>query len=545
MRRVALLSIALFAAACGGESASDGGTDASVRTDATPSRDATPNPDATAPMDAAPNPDAMATMDATANPDATEMMTDAESPDAFEPDATPTMDAAEPDATPAMDAMPMADAANPDATPAMDAALDAGMPDTGAQVDAGVGGLITVIVTGGENEVPQANVTVLFSNPNGTVIGTAMTNAQGQATGTVPQGGMATVFRQQATPAYFFAETRGSLVPPETIYFRDWANGGPPPPPVSRATVVLPGTAAGAGTYQAENGCDQQENTTPTLLPLEVDVECIRPNNTFPVFAQAYAGMGNSRNTVAYSMVPSTTVMGPTQTVTMPAWSTTFRSTRVTTSNPPATAAGIGWGADFVVNGETFDFYGDDTFGPLNPAMLPSWTLRTPTANVERFLPGIGLFNQAFTSFSLRTDFLQTVPATLSYDLTNDVLPFVSNAMFNATPLERPTLSWTVATGLPALADATIVEIHWRESNMSTNHEWTARISPNATSFQLPELPTALVAYRPAAGLTWDDRTVTYGDYSPVTGHDTLRRDPEPNVLPAEFFIRFANTEAR
>jgi hypothetical protein len=421
-----------------------------------------------------------------------------------------------------------------DGGPSRDASTSdaAGVPDGGTAQDGGPSGMVTVVVEA-RSGAGMSDVDVVFHSADGDVLAHVKTDAQGRAMSTVPFGAMVTVVRAEGLGL----ETRGGIVPPETIYFRRF-DPAPQDTLRTQVTVSLPGTFSGASVYYASSGDLPEFSERGEPITLYVYDRLVSANDTFAVVAEADQDDPVTFVTtpIAHSIAPMNRVTGSTQTVSMPPWSTAFFDTEVTIANLSPGGA-VMRSAAFTVSGQQFSLTGNEGFDPIDAQMPLTFSVRNPDAPaVSAYSISYAVSDANLEGFSFRYDFFVTPPPSWMIDARTDFLGSVSRAAVNAVDAARPSATWTPSAGLGAASDLVELDLLWLDTS-SQGHGWNVKLPADVTSFRVPALPAALMSLQPEPGATFDSTAVVYGDSS-VHSWDDLRRGADIREVPGAGYFR-------
>jgi hypothetical protein len=434
------------------------------------------------------------------------------------PDSGPSSaDASERDAVPASDGGLVEDASEPPDAGFADAAP---LPDSGPPPpDAGFFG-VTVLVQG-IGRAPRENIDVVFSAADGTLFSHVLTDSMGRAHSDLPAGGMVTALRSNP----FFAETRAGALPPETIVFHDFEDAQPMVR--TEVTATIPGAASGASVYSVATGCDEQFTQPPSPAVLSVFDTCVTSSDTFSIVAQALRHEASTGSVaIAHSIVRGIQVSGSAQSMTLPAWSTSFDTSSITPVNPPPSAGSFYWDGMIRLDGQSFATYGSDGAQDLAMSAPAPFELSFPrTALIDGIETRYSLISADQRSVTLLRETTDTISPAMELDLARRLLPFVGGlAVIRGNP-GRPVMNWTPEAGLAASADQIRLELAWQRREEF--HTWRAIVPPNLTSFQLPAMPESLGTRGPWIEIMFSDASVSYLDGSSVTSFEEVRRGTE------------------
>jgi len=425
--------------------------------------------------------------------------------------------------------------------------------DTDADVTPTVG--TCGVVTYGEG------VSVVFSNPDGSIIGTETTDVDGKASRTdCVQGTMLTV-------AYNFAggfssdwdlTTIAGVNPGDTVMMG--GEGGMKPSSLyadlNVATSADVSAFPGAAFTVVQLGCTGSDNDIGVLYNFtNLSPSCLGTDSNVDVLALLY---DEGENPVAYAMqkdVPITQGApgnNAQNLVTLGAWTALSSPLEYafTVSNPPAGAeinfVGMGTAVDFAwFNGDQggTEVNPVDTFTieglPSDFGELSAWSSTFITSGADIFYginPAVTF--TGVTGYSSYTD-------TVQLDAAATVLPRVVAMVVTSEEVSRPVINWFV-NGSMAEADGFMAGFFYGPISDGPRGQWIV-LAPagSETSFKLPALPDALAdaapktddVITPIAQAFWDASWASFSDFittpgmNPYIFFEPYNFPPLPNLL--------------
>ena len=402
-----------------------------------------------------------------------------------------------------------------------------GAPDGGASdvaVDAPAGSVAVVVAT---PSGPESNVSIVFSNADGSVLATGTTDATGKATQAMSPGGMVTALLGTGTLVTFV-----EVAPGDVLNVLD-TTGVPQPPTDQWLLTGVPTTAAPGGTpnyYVLYGPCSQ--NNRGVAAPFNP--------SAFPAISCAYAGPvptlltaidlvnGTALNSLggfAYSKTSVFPADGGTLDIDLDqTWSpTSTLDVNVTNVPPGVDPSDVEVEHDEYADGYPFAPY------PYGPVVTADADAGTESLSYETY-PGFADFVQSEARLSAqlfaedhrvvngqniasRSD---TIPTTVSFDLSQLLPQILSAGVDNVSAPLRPIVSWTPVGSL-ASADGTYVVLSDGES-----YSWTLVVPPSATQVQVPALPASVSSWAPDPTVSFQVLVATV-EVDGVSGYAALR----------------------
>ncbi len=204
-------------------------------------------------------------------------------------------------------------------------------------------GEVTLRVHDEGTGLPRPGATAVFTRPDGTLVGTALSGPDGIVRFEIDHGDNAHVGwrvgneNPETGPVAYTQElvTILGLVPGDTV---DVNRPAPPAPMVvGQVTVGAPsGTPPATATHQALRlGCLQRDFPVGGSLAVELNRSCLDANNQLTVLIVA---LDDNQRSVAYSLRKDV-VFTPNQNIIMPAWQSELAHAQVTIRPPAGTAS--------------------------------------------------------------------------------------------------------------------------------------------------------------------------------------------------------------
>jgi len=398
---------------------------------------------------------------------------------------------------------------NPDAAPRADAG-----PTPDASPTAATCG---IQVFSGSDRVGNL---VSFNRPDGSLIGTAITDVDGKATRddcvADTQLSMYEINSTAVQGLSGYMTTVQGVQPGDTVVF-NW--GGPWEPEPPTATMNIAGNANVGGltapvAYEWSSGCDSDGGPIPggfTESGITGFPPCLGSDNNFDVVQIAW---GESEDIVGFSLGTAAFVANTTIPVAMGAWTAVASApvVTVTLNNPPAMATEY-WTAirqkrDFVSYRE-YEYGGDPVSASMVNASSPNELWPPGAFTTHELLVRLGYagsplgFGSPIASgFATGTAILGVAPAdSHTVNLATTMLPRIAGAyVTNDGNASRPTISW-LTDGDVSSADAAMAILGYGEGfpeNDGPRGVWLfVSPSPGAGSLQAPVLPDALASFAP------------------------------------------------
>jgi hypothetical protein len=373
----------------------------------------------------------------------------------------------------------------------------------------------SIVVT--TSDGPAVGADVVFHDAAGIPTAHVTTDAAGRATAEVAPGGMITILlldgerRYRATFAGVEANDELAFASPRQL----------PSEPIGNALVAIP-TFPGAAVYRLEFGCGIIV-TNDVSVPIAADIHtrCVSPDGTFHLLATA---LNASQGSLAYSYRRNILWEVP-MVVVMPSFSEDLASYTFVGTNAPDGAVAAVMQVAFETNQLSFSSWGATP--PLESGGNAGATFAYAPgfADVVESLIGVQFGTKIdVTGLSYVVQRSESPSASLSLDLSADLLPRVSQPSYDTTEPRRPALSWTAPLDL-GKSDGAVARFAWSESG-GFAEDWTCLLPPATTApFKLPALPEALSSWAPSASVTYRPGTIQFFDPDWVTSYRELRRN--------------------
>jgi len=365
--------------------------------------------------------------------------------------------------------------------------------DATALPDAAATGMVAVHVVMAGVPVPGAQL--VFSTPSGDVGSMGMTDANGNATGTIIAGGSVTagIASGTAPNESFQLTTVVDVQPGDNLTLGENIASPTGSAALGNVQISYPAAVTNATSYLTDIGCNTVGGATVGgSVTMPVTSACLAAGGTFDVMSTARDSSGNLLAfTVATGLTPAGD--GNTLTQAMPAWRTDFATAGITFSNAVGMQNAVMHGQvsdDPVAFGTLPETTGTVDAGGHVTAQL-SWPKSIGTADewivelpLGKSVAGTQM-KQYFGRASTVTS--QTIDASLLPTLTSRTIDV-------AFGQDTPMLSWTAATPLSTI-QGTLGFLSWDLPNLGTV-SWTVAVPGDASSVQLPRLSDALALGR-------------------------------------------------
>lgn len=407
-------------------------------------------------------------------------------------------------------------------------------PDGGDAADAApTTATVTVL---GTNALPKAGVAVVFQDATGAVVEAKTTDAFGRASRSVVDGSMVTV-------------ATGGSGRRELFTFLGIKNGaqilafdvdiGSTAQPTFSVDVPLP-LPVGTLSYSAQAGDCASAILGQGPVTVYLQQRCQNGGKS-PIVAFGYDD-GSNKSVWSFQKGNALATDGGVAQVTgLPAWSSTFGTFGITTTNAPAALQAVSFSTAETVGGVPLH---SDSAGPVTGG----------TASVQmRMLPG---YADAFQSQASVQTFAQLIGswsfiskavappasgATQAYDLAQ-LMPAFTGVTVDATDAAHPKMVWTSVAPFTG-ADGGFARIPWSartDAGVSETNGWTFVFPASTTNLQGPQLPASLDAWVPPTGVGISAPVVAFVEEDDIPGYDALlTKYPSLSTLDANgAFIR-------
>ena len=404
--------------------------------------------------------------------------------------------------------LPAGDAGLPDNyVPRDDAGQDSGQ-------DAGPPNTATVVVTKGG--LPDVGVTVVFEDAAGTLVGTAVTGADGKATSTVAAGSQLTVALGAAGSRQLFTYVGvkpGDVINVAERVTRDvsitqtvFAFGG-------GDTIVVGNTSCSTSALSTGGG-DAGTTASITATP-----ECIT-GGTFPVLAQL-----NYMSTNYYSFKKGVALAasGTTNVSGLSPWAAGAAFTMNVTNAPAGSNVSAVLGQ--IANNQSYAT-SDNSFTLNAGAGTASFT--TATGYPDAFQGELQYTSFIAGGYQQTVTFAKRIAGGVSMqalDLGGGLLPGLTSTM-TSQPGARPVITWTAAASLAA-ADSGVVTLAFLQpvdGGGNENIDWTFIVPPGTLTVTAPQLPAQLAAFQPSAASILDTPKVAFFESDLIPSYDFVRQ---------------------
>jgi len=371
---------------------------------------------------------------------------------------------------------------------------------------------------------------VVFSNPDGTVLGTATTDVKGaasfatcgrdtQITIAMLIEGFAAGLEVVDRPANLY--TFAGVQPGDTVYLgSDFGEPGVKPSPLYANSNISMNQDLSAFSsidgWEISIGCDGtgNEGDPPAVATIwNIEPYCLGTDNTIDYLARLYdngevVGYASSKGVPVVTGSPG--LPGDTA-VTLPAWTPgDLTYGFVAHDFPPF----MGYGEMFMfqeVDGMGFagdgTGFGNDLSHSLVINGVPEDFGDVFVTSVTAFFGGFSVYSLPDSSFSQIIDLLGDFPRNHFVHFTNEGLPRVVSVVPTTGPNGRMAVSW-LADGSLSGASVASASVYISHNAPIPGSTWTI-ISPNAGAgtVEVPELPEAI------ADLAPDDTDSVYAQF--------------------------------
>jgi hypothetical protein len=377
------------------------------------------------------------------------------------------------------------------------------------------------LLSGGE---PVDGMYVVFHNPDGTVIDSGETDANGEFNATIPFNAMMSI-AFPTTLVNGFGANHTTLytimgVQPNDAFEFDMDEDSDATPNYQQFEVVLPGMYSGATQYEVRNGCNTSQNPDPAQHQfLGVWNECV-PGGKGVVLAIAKDGEGtwlahSSMQDITATVIPPTFGGASNTVVTLPAWQTAFTTAELGASNYPPSAQD-GWNSlSFHASGVQLEY-----FGALPNVKQPNGVYDT------------AVYDQ-YVWFGDDLSFFQKALAAPLASTTFDVSALMAGRIIGQSIIpanaSRPTLSF-YSTADAAKMDGSVFCVDYTNYGSPkafgiplADVTWNFLLPPGVSNFQMPALPEDLENLAPNEETGyWNSVATQYGS-SGLDGYDAFR----------------------
>lgn len=374
---------------------------------------------------------------------------------------------------------------------------------------------VTVHVVDGAG--PVANVTIVFHDANGSVTGTAKTDATGTvvSTGAVPAQITALLGKGRAHNLLTWTSVKAG----DELFARDLDSDGMTQPTLD---VKLPGSYNQSDFYYANVGWCQGTSSNPTTpLTIYLDEGCVNAKSN--VLSTAYqAGLPVGFSFKKDFVYPAD---AGTATVTTDAW-VAASTLQMTAKNVPANQSAEGVLSQIV----------GSTSAPSRIA--PVDETPTPFQFAQSYAEALQATSILRNGTSVRALVQRFAVSTnpVSFDYTQ-ALPVIKSANTDTTNVMRPKVQWTSEGPLTSTNGGYVTMTFYDHREIGLG--WTFLVPAGATDVTAPELPADAKDWIPEA-VDGDASSVGFSDpeivfvESPVLGDDASFRREAGRLLSNE-----------
>lgn len=374
---------------------------------------------------------------------------------------------------------------------------------------------VTVHVTNGKG--PAANVTIVYHDASGAVIGTSKTDATGTAksTGATPAQVTALLGRGSAKNLL----TWTSVAAGDELFAND-VDGGEEAAP--NLDVTLPGPYANAYLYTAQIGTCTGSSGQSGSVQLYLYGDCAKAKNA--VLATA---LGDGLPLAfAFKKGVELPTDGGVATTTVGAWAAPSTFT-IAASHAPVDTYVDGWLAQ-IADGSSLP---SDVRGLGEDPT----TFHFASAFADGLQPAA--FVQEGRSVVSLVERVATSATSASFDFAT-ALPKITEANVDATDALHPNLTWTAAAPLTASNGGfvTVSFYDGRDASMT----WSFVVPPSATSVKAPSLPAEADDWAPRAAdggsdaSSFSDPEVLFVESGVIADYKFFRREAG-RLLPNDY----------
>jgi hypothetical protein len=343
-----------------------------------------------------------------------------------------------------------------------------------------------VTVTAKLRGAPAANLPVVWHDSTGSLLGQTSTDASGNATLAMPDGGLVTVVDSRET-GEVMPMTVGGVEPGDALTFT-LAEVTLEGTPVTTATLAVPSMPGLIG-YQFHSGCEGMStgSGSPNVLA-RIKTHCLDAAENFHVLGLAYGSDGLPRAWTLLADQPKTTTAA-----TFPAWSESLETATLALGGLPTTTESTSLEMALRIGGIPRYWHNSSVDGASGTATMhvPPGTGNARFWQGVALLPAAGGFRPVLGVFAV-TDTTQT---TTAFDFGAAPLPRVDSVALDFTA--APKVSWGV-TGASGGTDSVVLYVSARQNDREI--DWYISLPPGTQSpFTLPALPGDLASLVPAA----------------------------------------------
>jgi hypothetical protein len=351
---------------------------------------------------------------------------------------------------------------------------------------------------------PEMGATIVFSDPTGALLATAVTDGHGSVLQEVATGSQVTALL--GTTAAPNLVTVTGVKPGDVLTLIDGPLDGNDTTVSVTFNAFDQGDASVNDYVLSSSGCGADTQGAAGTFEYGLGNGCANASGQFPVLVQAMAGAPSydwmawqsGKGTVATPDAGVASVdLGST------GWSTMFGTQSVTLLNAPdSLTPGVGFSEFTAVDSASSVAFGLSTF-----------TGQFPDAGIQAFAftsthPGLADFDQVEADYQVseaqgasqlaiadrvNATTLASPSASDTIDL-NDALPAIISSTLDATDPLRPNLGWTSAAPL-STASATVVQVQWSDpvddAGDTRTGNWTIIVPASQMAVVPPRVPAA------------------------------------------------------
>ncbi len=385
----------------------------------------------------------------------------------------------------------------------------------------------TLLTAGG----PIQGHSVIFHDPDGTIVGVGQTNADGTANLDVPVGGMVTVVRPENIYTGGIANQLFTIVGVEADDALTLGSSHDPWEEAGSLSVALDSPMAGATYYEVYGGCTGDGTDDPAAeIELWFSRACLRDAGEVDLIAIAW---DPDWNFLGYSSLKGAP-LGQAAAVTMPPWETELNKIYIDALNPPPSGFAVETKLALLSGGVPFygPSYGDYFSGETSMRMwfeFPQGFADGLAYLLCLYHDESGDFTEStYLSYLFRSQ--SGVASATTHDLGSELLPAIPEAGIRTDTPSRPEVYFTDQGDL-SVADGSAVVLSWQDQS-GTPYEWWFLLPPGQGELQIPELPDFLDNFRPSTASVFAPPRVVAIDADFISGYDELR-----NGYGFEFFF--------
>ncbi len=374
---------------------------------------------------------------------------------------------------------------------------------------------------------PGEGITVVFHNPDGSIIATEQTDANGTASAVVPPDAMMTVLQPQppaGVPIPNYLYTIVGVQPNDTFTtgFFDFTL----PTVYQDISVTMPGLFEGATEYRVRWGCGSSSSADPNFNPvISTNSNCANNAGKITLFAEARDGSGNrlAHSFLDYTPVVATTLGAPPAAV-LPAWQTAVTNATLSRDDTPPGSTGALAEAWLSHKGQTFIYQSLGT----SPTILaqPNGFFDLAT------LIGVADFGSDISIFQENTAAPFT---TQTVHLEERLAGRIPGMTITNTNPARPELE-VFSTMDAANLDVATFCFTYGDLGQPASNAWQFLAPPGTTKLVVPELPAELASLTPNEDTFYQFQVATASGFSNVEGYDEIRKAARFDVASFDYY---------